>query len=154
MNKTSLILAAIVSGMPAMAAEVRLSDCPPEVQKTIRENSRSGKIDEIESFAIQGKTLYLAEVELPNDRDLKIHVNADGTLVKTREDSSLAEAPEAVKKAVEAKLGGGVADDVDKEVTGNAVEFHVEIERQGTPDLVLVIDESGKVLKEIEESDD
>ena len=152
--KTMILPFALVSlaGF-ANAAEVRLADCPPAVQATIQQNSRDGRLDEIESYSIQGKALYVAEVELAGDRDLKIHVAADGTLVKTREDATLAEVPAAVRTAVEGKLNGGVADDVDKETAGSTVTYHVEIDRKGAPDTNLTIDSAGKILSESEEHD-
>ncbi len=152
--KTTLFSIALLSlAGHAAAAEVRLADCPPAVQATIQQNSRDGRIDEIESYSIQGKMLYVAEVELSGDRDLKIHVAADGALMKTREDSTLTEVPEAVRKAVEGKLNGGVADDVDKETAGQTVTWHVEIDRKGAPDTNLTIDSEGKILTESEEHD-
>ena len=154
--KTTFMITALSGCLlwTAIGAEVRLEDCPPAVQSTIRENSRSGKIDEIESFAIQGKTLYVAEVELGGDRDLKIHVASDGALVKTREDFPYAEVPDAVRKTVESKLGGGTADDVDKEISGNTVTYFVEIDRSGAPDVDLAIDAEGKLLSETEDAGD
>lgn len=154
MKTIPVYLTIAACAVSAHAAEVRLKECPAPVQTTIQENARGGHIDEIDSFAIGGKTLYVAEVELPGERDLKIHVSADGTLVKTREDAVLKDAPEAVRKAVESKLGGGKADDVDKETTGKIVTFHVEIERTGSPDLNLVIDSDGKIVSETEEAGD
>ncbi|RYD60251.1 MAG: hypothetical protein EOP83_19830 [Verrucomicrobiaceae bacterium] len=152
--KTTLLSFAFISLVGhAAAAEVKLADCPAAVQATIQQNSRDGRIDEIESYSIQGKMLYVAEVELGGDRDLKIHVAADGALVKTREDSALSEVPEAVRKAVEGKLDGGIADDVDKETAGQTVTFHVEIDRKGAPDTNLTLDSAGKVLSETEEHD-
>lgn len=152
--KTTLLSFAFISLVGhAAAAEVKLADCPAPVQATIQQNSRDGRIDEIESYSIQGKMLYVAEVELAAGRDLKIHVAADGALVKTREDAALAEVPEAVRKAVEGKLNGGIADDVDKETAGQTVTYHVEIDRKGAPDTNLTIDSAGKVLSETEEHD-
>lgn len=153
MKTTILSIALISIAGHLSAAEVRLADCPSAVQATIQQNSRDGRLDEIESYSIQGKMLYVAEVELAGGRDLKIHVAADGALVKTREDSTLAEAPESVRKAVEAKLNGGIADDVDKETVGQTVTYHVEIDRKGAPDLELTIDSAGKILSETEEHD-
>ncbi|MES2659765.1 MAG: hypothetical protein V4689_14195 [Verrucomicrobiota bacterium] len=154
MKTTYLSIALISLAGHLTAAEVRLADCPAAVQATIQQNSRDGRIDEIESYSIQGKMLYVAEVELAGDRDLKIHVAADGALVKTREDFSLGETPEAVRKAVEGKLNGGMADDVDRETVGQTATYHVEIDRKGAPDLELMIDSEGQILSEAEDTDD
>jgi hypothetical protein len=152
--KTSYLTIAIIAlASHANAAEIRLADCPPAVQTTIQQNSRDGRIDEIESYSIQGRMLYVAEVELAADRDLKIHVAADGALVKIREDSAFSEVPEAVRKTVDSKLGGGLADDVDKETVGQTVTWHIEIDRKGAPDLELTLDSEGKILSETEDND-
>lgn len=154
MKTTYQFLAIIILAFPASAAEIRIEECPPAVQATIQQNSRSGLIEEVESYAIQGKTLYVAEVELPMDRELKIHVAADGALMKTREDTALAEVPEAVRSTVRSKIAGGSVDDVEKLVVGQTVTFHIEIGRKSAPDLELVIDAEGKILSEREDADD
>lgn len=138
----------------AHAAEVKLADCPQEVRATIQEHKRDGHVEEVEIYQIEGKSLYVAEVDLPNQRDLKIHVRADGALVKTREDSALAETPAAVRKVVDQKLAGGRADDVEKETTAGTVTYHVEIDRKGSPDLKLAIAEDGRIMAETEDTDD
>jgi len=151
--KYLLPLAILSTTLASHAAEIRLADCPPEAQKTIQQNSRGGRIDDIESYSIQGKMLYVADVEFAGNRDLKIHVAADGALVKTREDITLADAPEAVRKAIESKLSGGKAYDMEKETGGDTVTYYVEINRKGSPDLDLTISSDGKVLSEIEDVD-
>jgi len=134
---------------------VRLEDCPVPVQNTIRANARDGKIDEIDSHVIDGKAMYVAEVDLANDIDLKIYVAGDGALIKTIEDVPPAELPEAVRKAAEGiAAGSGKLDDLDKEVAGETVTYHVEIDRPAQPDLQLVIAPDGRVLKQTEEHDD
>ncbi|MES2438324.1 MAG: hypothetical protein V4584_04635 [Verrucomicrobiota bacterium] len=154
MKPTIASLVLITAAGPAMAGEIPLADCPAAVQATIRQNLRGGLLDEVESYSIQGKELYIAEVEFPDDRELKIHVAADGALIKIREETALAEIPEVVRKAIDSKLGDGTLDDVEKETVGRTVTFHVEIEREGAPDLNLVIDAEGGILSEVEDSED
>ena len=45
--------------------------------------------------------MFIAEVEFPGDRELKIYVLANGTLFKTREDLRFEDAPAKVKEAVQ-----------------------------------------------------
>lgn len=151
----AITLIALTGFAHAGSREVRLTECPAAVQATINANLRDGTIDEIESYAVENRSLYVAEVELPNGRDLKIHVAADGKLVKTREDSVLSESPPAVQKVVEGMLAnGGRVDDVDKEIAGKSVTFHIEIERPGAPDLQVALSNDGKIISEKEEIDD
>jgi uncharacterized membrane protein YkoI len=132
--------------------EVRLDDCPAPVRETILANSRDGKIDEVELIGIEDKKIYIAEVDLPRDIDLKVFVNGDGSLLKTREDVRNDEIPAFVGEL--ARELGGTVDDVEKETTGKTVTYHVDIDRNGAPDLEVVLDVSGKVIKKTEETED
>lgn len=132
--------------------ELRLDECPHPVQATVNANARGGHIDEVDLIGIEGKTIYIAEVELPRYRDLKVYVSGNGALVKTLEDISLRESPEAVRTAVQG-LAGSV-DDIDKETNGETVTYHVEIDRAGDPDLDVVLTVNGAILSQTEEADD
>lgn len=152
--KTLLVTGILSLGFsPAAFAdnEIRLDECPAEVRKTITENSRDGKIDEIDVITIQGKTLYVAEVDLPRDRDLKIHVAGDGSLLKIREDISLDTAPAAVRDTLEGY--GGRIDDLEMETAGNTTTFHADIEFSGQPDLEVTVATDGRVIREVEDND-
>lgn len=132
--------------------EWRIEDCPPAVRATVEANARGGIIDEVDLIAIEGKEIYVAEVELPRDRDLKIYISGNGSLVKTREELSLRELPAFIRDV--AREYGGTLEDVEKEIAGGKVTFHVEIERKGMPDLELVMGAEGEVIRESEEHDD
>lgn len=131
--------------------ELHLSDCPQAVQATVQANTRGGQIDEVDFISIDGKDIYIAEIDLPRDRDLKVYVSGNGSLVKTREDTLVREAPAAVRSAVQ---GLGAIDDVDKETTGQTVTYHVEIDRQGARDLDVVVAADGTILSQTEDNDD
>jgi uncharacterized membrane protein YkoI len=131
--------------------EIRIEDCPAAVQATVRANARGGTIDDVDLIAIEGKQIYIAEVELPRDRDLKIYVSGNGALVKTREELSLREMPAFIRGAV--REYGGTIDDVEKESAGGTVTYHVEIDRKGIPDIDVVLSAEGAVISETEEND-
>ncbi len=155
--KTIAKIAALALVIPAASAqterrELRLEDCPQAVRATIEANARGGRVEEVDFIGIDGKEIYIAEVELPKDRDLKVYVSGSGSLAKTLEDITLAEAPEAVQKA--ARELGGAIDDVDKEIAAGKTSYHVEIDRHGEPDLDVVIAADGTILTRTEEADD
>jgi hypothetical protein len=54
------------------ADDLELERCPAAVQETIRANARDGKIDEVDSVTIQERMLYVAKVELPGNKFLKV----------------------------------------------------------------------------------
>lgn len=148
-----LITAATLRASMANAEEISLTACPPAVQETIRQNQRAGVLDEVKVISIEGRSLYLAEVKLAGDRDLKIQVSSDGSLLKTREEIPLAELPAAVKEAA-AKLvpAGGSIDDVEREVAAGKTTYRLEIDRPQTRDLKLHLAEDGAVLNQRDDS--
>ena len=121
------------------------------MQGTVEAHARGGVIDEVDLIAIEGKQIYIAEVELPRDRDLKIYVSGNGSLVKTREELSPRELPAFMRDV--AREHGGTIDDVEKEVAAGVVTFHVEIDRKGMPDMDLLLNAEGGVIREMEDHD-
>ncbi|MCU0797497.1 MAG: hypothetical protein MUF31_16375 [Akkermansiaceae bacterium] len=151
--KSKLILTAIaLTAATATARELAIHECPQPVRSTIESNARGGMIEEVDWVAINGKEIYVAEVDLPRDTDLKIYVAADGQLIKIREDLAFAEAPQEVRNT----LGsfGGRVDDLDRETEGSTVTYYAEIERSGQSDLKLTLDASGRVTQQYEDHDD
>ena len=59
---------------------VKLADCPKAVQKTLKRESRGGKIEEIVREKEDGKVIYEAEIEL-DGKDYEVEVAEDGTLL-------------------------------------------------------------------------
>jgi uncharacterized membrane protein YkoI len=60
--------------------EVKQSDLPRTVRKTLRREARGGKIEEIERERENGKTIYEAEVEI-DGKEYEIEIASDGTLL-------------------------------------------------------------------------
>lgn len=152
---TALTALALTTGFAAAdldGDELSLHECPAAVQETIEANARGGRVEEVDLIAIEGKRIYIAEVELPRDIDLKVYVNGNGALVKTREEIPLRSVPAFVRSAV-AEYGGTI-DDVEKEVAGGKVTWHVEIDRKGITDIDVVLNAEGGVIRETEDHDD
>jgi hypothetical protein len=151
------VLTALAVQVTVPAKDIPLSRCPAAVQETIRKHARDGKIDEVESLSIEGRRMFIAEVEFPGDRELKIYVLATGTLVKTREDVELRETPAAVQEAAEKLIppGGKVDDVVRTTEAGGQVSYEVEIERPGKRgDLKIVFSSEGTILSRKDKSAD
>ena len=80
---TGLILIVLAFSLPKLAAdeqEIALSDCPKAVQKTLKRESKGGKIEEVESEKEDGETIYEAEVIL-NGKEYEVEVAANGKLL-------------------------------------------------------------------------
>ena len=89
--------AAMVFATSAFAGKeerIQWTDVPPAVQKTIIDNAGGGKIEEIEKETETQKvrilhfdgsktvTVYEAEVEKPDGKEIEIKVSEDGKLIK------------------------------------------------------------------------
>ncbi len=150
--KTPFFLAALFATVltgTAAAAEITLAQCPAPVQETIKSNSQNGKLDEIKTVTVSGRTLYVVEFDLAAGRDLKLHISSDGTLVKSREDIALAQLPEAVRTAAQGMVpAGGKIDDVEMEVASGRTTYHIEIDRPNTNDLKVVFSPDGAVVSQ------
>ena len=123
--------------------ELDLEQCPQIVQDTIHANARGGDIDDVNSITLEGRTLYVVEVDLPGKKDLKLFVWGDGKLIKTQEEVTVEETPSAVLgTAVKLVPEGGTLGDIDKEVADGKVTYFVEIDRPKAPDLHVVLAEA------------
>lgn len=153
--KLSLLALLAATSIPAYAGDVNLKDCPAAVQQTFQANSRSGTLDDIEMIKIEGRTRYVAEYDLSKEKSLKIYVDEDGKLLKTKEELQPEELPAAVGSAAQKLVpAGGKLSDVDKEVAGGKTTYLVEIDRPNSPDLDVVVAEDGAVLSQKEEVKD
>lgn len=159
MKPNQLVITAIIAlatGSSALAfekREVRLENTPAAVQSTIAANTGNGKLDEVDRVSFDGKTFYIAEIDMPGDNDIDLYISEDGTLTRSVQEIPRKDVPEAVTRAAEAAANGGKIDDIDKETAGETVTYHVEIDRPG-PDLKLVISPDGNVVSSTEEMDD
>lgn len=97
----SLVLpAAMVFATSAFAGEeerIQWTDVPPAVQKTIVDHAGGGKIEEIEKETKTQHarvlhfdndkivTVYEAEVEKPDGKEIEIRVGEDGKLIKIKQ---------------------------------------------------------------------
>jgi hypothetical protein len=131
--------------------DMPLKHCPAPVQSTINANARGGTVEEVDAISIDGREIYIADVDLPAGLDLKIYVAGDGALVKTREDVPLVDTPATITQAV-ARFGGNI-DEVNKETRGKTITWHLEIDRKGAPDLDVVVSSDGSIVSETEDVD-
>ncbi|HEY1084011.1 MAG TPA: hypothetical protein VGE29_17240 [Prosthecobacter sp.] len=148
-----LIAVALLKVSAARAEDISLASCPVPVQETIQKNLHGGVLDEVKFISVAGRILYVAEVDLPGGRDLKVHVGRDGGLIKTREEITLAEVPAAVVTAAQKLVPeGGKIDDVDRETANGTVTYRIEIDRPLTRELKLHFAADGTVLNQREDS--
>ena len=152
LTRILLILSAFILAPTASAKDIPLAKCPPEVQATIRGHARDGKIEEVESLAIEGRRMFIAEVDFPGDRELKIYVLANGALFKTREDIRFEDAPAKVREAAQQLIAAnGKVDDVVKTTEADGKEtYELELKRKGQKEVKIIYSAEGSILSQRE----
>ena len=87
--------------LPENEERIQWTDVPPAVQKTILDNAGGGKIEEIEKETKIQKvrvlhfdgsktvTVYEAEVEKPDGKEIEIKVGEDGKLIKIKQQKGI-----------------------------------------------------------------
>jgi uncharacterized membrane protein YkoI len=153
--KTTIILT-LTAALATLATAADLQHCtrflsaPEAVRKTVLSEARDGLIDELEIHRIEGRAIYVAEVERP--ADLKIYVDESGRLIRVREEIDVRQLPQPVQAAIDAE--NGKIDDLEKETADGKVTYHAEIETPGDVEVRLKISADGKVLSRHERHDD
>jgi hypothetical protein len=155
MKSNSVILSllwVVMSPSALQAKDIPMAKCPPAVQATIRKNARDGKVDEVKSLSIEGRRMFIAEVEFPGNRELNIYVLGNGTLFKTREDIRFEEAPAKVQEAAQKLVSAdGKIDDVAKTTEADGREsYEVEIKRQRQKEVKVVFAADGAIRSQTE----
>lgn len=87
--------------------EEQLSNVPERVRNTLTTVADEGQIeDKIVVRTKDGHTVYCATIERSNEENLKIFVQPDGTVVKTKQKVDFSDAPQAVQTVFRNKAGG------------------------------------------------
>lgn len=142
-----LLIVAMMRVSIARAGEIPQQACPPAVLATLRQEMQSGHLDSIKHLSIEGRSLYIAEVDLPGDRDLRIHMDSQGRLLKTREEIPLEAAPQPVRDAVTRLMPpNGHLDDVFREKVQGKTTYRIEIDRTQERDLNFHLAEDGSQI--------
>ncbi len=144
-NPVIPLVCALLAGFSGTVAAnhcPRFLSAPEPVRKTVIAEARGGFVEEMEVHRIEGKTIYIAEIETP--AELKIYVEEGGALRKVREEITAAGLPEAVRKVIDAE--NGRIDDLEKQTSGGKVVYHAEIDTPGGGEVNLRIAPDGTVI--------
>ncbi len=150
--KTVAILTSCVAMLapsPKLFADddtVNLAAYPTAVQQAIQANLQGGKLDEIKTVRIDGRTLYKVEVDLKRDRDLNLYIGGDGQIMKTRKEIALSAAPKVVRDA--AKAVGGKIEEIEEVVSQGTTTYLVELEQAGDREIIVEFSETGAILSQ------
>jgi len=150
--------AALVTGFPAWAEnendeKLQMENLTAEVAEAIEAEAAGGVIAHISSETEDGKKTFEAKITL-NGQTREIEVTPDGTLIETSQKITLAEVPDAVRSAFEAKAGGGEIEKVEKiTAADHSVTYEAEVEMARDEEIEVTVSADGKIVSE-EKNDD
>lgn len=142
---------------PAPRKKITLEAAPARVQEIVKKvmQEHRGTFDEIKVAGEGATALYYAEIDLPQDHEVKLVVRADGGVVRTIVELATEQLPESVRAAFTQLAGEtGEIDDAAKVTEGTQVWYRAEIELPGKPDLKVKANADGVILEQVEEEDD
>jgi hypothetical protein len=96
---TGICVISLVAVTPAQEKKVKMSDLPPAVQKTVKEQSQGATIRGLTREVENGKTQYEAELTV-NGHSKDLTIDSDGNVVEVEEQVALGSLPEAVQKTI------------------------------------------------------
>lgn len=147
------VFALVVAGLSlcsvAKAQELKLNECPPAVQSTIQSNGQGGTLTEIKLVDRDGSNVYVVEIGLTQDRDMKLYIAPDGTLVRLRKEVDFKETPATVRRTILGLMpAGSTITDVDVDTTEGVTTYVVEFKVSETLERKITMNAEGAVLSE------
>ena len=146
-NTTIYALAASLTICLAEGAEekVSLEEIPAAAAKTLKEQAGGEKIKSLSKEKDEGKTVYEASFS-KKGRAHDVTVDEKGKLISDEEVIPLAEAPDAVRAAIEKEHPGGKVDKIEKITEGHNISYEALISAKGKREEIK-FDDKGKVLE-------
>ena len=142
------LLFGLMLALPVSAKEKKITqkDVPPAVLSAFEKAHPNATIRGLATETEEGKTFF--EIESVDGRTSRdILYLADGTVVEVEETLSPTDLPAAVQAAVSEKYPDAKIVKAEKTTRGSAVTYEMKI-TSGTNKVGLVIDESGKIIKQ------
>jgi uncharacterized membrane protein YkoI len=132
----------IASVVPVLADEsVALSDTPPAVKKTIRDQVGDGKMGDITKHRDDLDTVYDVDLTAKDDSERDFTIAQDGTLLST--EVTLAETPTAVRQTINSELNDGSLDSIDKNLDDADVSYDIEGTSRNGRKMDFTVDDDG-----------
>lgn len=146
MKKQILILsAALAISLSAQAQDIPQTQVPSVILNQF--NKQFPKATDVE-WEKDGN-FYSVDFEIGWNIDHEIWYNAEGKLVKHKEDISKSELPKAVNDRIQADFNGYSIDDLERLTDNGKVIYKMELNALTQTDWDIVIDSEGKVISKI-----
>ncbi|SIS85727.1 Putative beta-lactamase-inhibitor-like, PepSY-like [Zobellia uliginosa] len=147
MQKQILFLAALGTLSFSQAQDLPKSQVPSVILN--RFNSQFPKATDVE-WEMDG-TLYNVEFEIGWNRDHDVWYDAEGKMVKQKEEIASKELPQAVHKTIETDFEGYSTDDVERITDEGKIFYKMELNSLLKQDWEVVFDANGNILSQIED---
>jgi hypothetical protein len=134
---------------PALAQEterpVKMKDLPPAAQATVREQSKGATLLGLSMETKDGQTFYEASLRVKG-RLKDVTMDANGAVVETEEQVTLASLPPAAKTEIVKQAGKGRILLVESITKNNAIVAYEAHVKTGGKILEIKVDPDGKPL--------
>ena len=158
-NLIATLFVTFVLGAPAANAQdgekkVKMSDLPPAVQKTVREQSKGATIRGFAKEVEKGKTSYEVEMKV-NGHNKDVLIDPEGVVLAVEEQVTLNALPAAVKAELLRKAGKGKILIIES-ITKNGVlaEYEAQVSRAGKKSGIKVGADGKSIESENDEEDE
>jgi len=146
MKKQILILStALAISLSTQAQDMPQSQVPSVILNQF--NNQFPKATDVE-WEMDGN-LYNVDFEVSWNIDHEVWYNAEGKLIKHKEDISKSELPKAVNDRIQADFSGYSIDDLECITDNGKVIYKMELNALTQTDWDIVIDSEGKVISKI-----
>jgi uncharacterized membrane protein YkoI len=144
----SILLALGLAGrIELLAADqttaVTLSQVPAPAQKTITLQVGKGRLGDIDQVTENGKTSYEVEFTL-DEIQRSLTVEAGGKLASWQ--VLMSELPDAVQKTVQAQVGKGKLEEIDKTFDEDGFAYDATVKRRNGREYSFTVSATGKLL--------
>ena len=152
-TRISAWLVAIVcfSGLASVARadeeKIPLDKVPAKVMKSVKDKFPKAMITGAAKEVEDGKTTY--EVSLKNGEfGIDVSLKEDGTILEIEKAIPVKDLPKAVADALKAKYPKGTIKTAEELTSGATISYEVVVELEGKKPFEVVLDPTGKILKD------
>ena len=140
-----ILLVSLVSTGQAVETKVPLKDLPPSVRKTVEDLGKGATLRQVVSEVDKGKTVYEAQL-IANGHTRDVSINAEGTVMETEEETTLANVPSTVRSALEKSAGAGKIVKVEVVTRADHSAIYEGVVAKGTEKSEIRVDSLGNLL--------
>ena len=152
MALAAVMMFAVLANSTQAAGEkeqkVKLTKCPPAVQKTLQREAKGSKIEEVMKTKEDGETIYESSV-LIKGKKYNIEVASSGKLLSISTKVKISDLPESVRKTLMDEVGKGELEKYAEREVENHKTFYEAKAEINEKDYEIVIAENGTLIKKV-----